>query len=1107
MGMAWKFEGRLIRHALVPPLTFALALALDVFLTLSPVTARAQSVSPFFSYQGRAFDTNGTSPLLRTVDIKLQIRSSNGACLLYEELQSGVNLSATNGYFSLNVGSVLGDSKRTGVDPGLSMARVFSNTGQVRASDTDCVGGYTPASGDKRRLRVTIVDGGVSTTLNPDQDITSVPYATVAETLQGVSASGFIQVSGAVTQANLSDLVAKKTELLALAGNATALSALASGSSTLYMKPAAGGVSLTGTGDIALSAQKSLQLGTYSSAQQTIFAGGLTASDKGKTWYNSDTNSIMYWDGTSAKALGSATAITSINGSTQVGQSLAIGSSGTAPAWATDAAAGIHTLNIPQASTSGVTAGLLSNAEYAALAPKNYVDLNLAGKSVPTPAAGDDGKSLRWNNTSGAWEYFAPSSGSVTSLSSTAPLSIGGTASSPQVSLNIGAGLTTTGGNLVPNFGTTSGTIAAGDDARITGALAQSSFNAYVAGASGVNACASGESMYWNSVSSQFDCATIGLAASQITSGTIDSARLPLATGASAGGVIVGTGLGVSSGTVSVAYGNSAGSAVEGNNTRLNPAPIGDASDATKMVRMNAAGTGYELRSPTEVVSDLGLGTAATTDASTFLTKSGNLSGLANTATARGNLGLTATGDALATAASASAARTTLGLGGAATLSVGTSSGTVAAGDDARITGALAQSAFNAYVAPVSGGTACTTNQMMYWNSVSSTFACANVSIAGTQITSGTLSASRLPAASGSADGIVTQSAQTFAGDKTFANNLLVSGNQTLSGSLTINGKTITASQIEALLSLFTIQTAGAACGTNDRIAIDSTGAVLTCISSVWTAAATAATSADPFKKAYGAGGDSGFTGAIDYNFIVPAGVTLVKAKIWGAAGGRGWNFTSLRGGRGGFTYAEIPVTPGETLTLIVGESGRTSGGGTRPNGGGGLAGTSDGGNGGGRSAIRRGSTELATAGGGGGTGPDSINGGPAGGASGTAGQNNSSSTGGQGGTQSAGGAAGTPTNGNAGSQYQGGDFTLSGNRGGAGGGGYYGGGASGSNGGFDGSGGGGGSGYVASGVGGYTSAASWSAAANNTDTDYAGYAGDYNSTTPVDGRIVIYYP
>lgn len=50
---------------------------------------------------------------------------------------------------------------------------------------------------------------------------------------------------------------------------------------------------------------------------------------------------------------------------------------------------------------------------------------------------------------------------------------------------------------------------------------------------------------------------------------------------------------------------------------------------------------------------------------------------------------LTATGLALAQAANAAAARAVLSLGGAALLNVGTGAGTVAAGDDSRITGAL----------------------------------------------------------------------------------------------------------------------------------------------------------------------------------------------------------------------------------------------------------------------------------------------------------------------------------------------------------------------------------------------------------------------------------
>lgn len=102
------------------------------------------------------------------------------------------------------------------------------------------------------------------------------------------------------------------------------------------------------------------------------------------------------------------------------------------------------------------------------------------------------------------------------------------------------------------------------------------------------------------------------------------------------------------------------------------------------------------------------------------LAKSANLSDLASPGTARGNLGLggaavlavgTTTGTVaagddsritgaaqkaqnLADLGSASTARTNLGLGGAATLGVGTGAGTVAAGDDSRIAGA-AQKASN----------------------------------------------------------------------------------------------------------------------------------------------------------------------------------------------------------------------------------------------------------------------------------------------------------------------------------------------------------------------------------------------------------------------------
>lgn len=55
----------------------------------------------------------------------------------------------------------------------------------------------------------------------------------------------------------------------------------------------------------------------------------------------------------------------------------------------------------------------------------------------------------------------------------------------------------------------------------------------------------------WSGYAWEIVATPAALSASVITSGTFDAARLPLATTGAAGAVIVGTGLGVSSGTTS----------------------------------------------------------------------------------------------------------------------------------------------------------------------------------------------------------------------------------------------------------------------------------------------------------------------------------------------------------------------------------------------------------------------------------------------------------------------------------------------------------------------------------------------------------------------------
>src|SRR5262245_48905259 len=62
----------------------------------------------------------------------------------------------------------------------------------------------------------------------------------------------------------------------------------------------------------------------------------------------------------------------------------------------------------------------------------------------------------------------------------------------------------------------------------------------------------------------------------------------------------------------------------------------------------------------------------------------------------------------------------------------------------------------------------------------------------------------------------------------------------------------------------------------------------------------------------------------------VPADVTQLTVKLWGAGGGFGG---SNAGGGGGFVTGLLSVTPGQVLTILIGGGGGTSFGGV--NGGG----------------------------------------------------------------------------------------------------------------------------------------------------------------------------
>lgn len=183
------------------------------------------------------------------------------------------------------------------------------------------------------------------------------------------------------------------------------------------------------------------------------------------------------------------------------------------------------------------------------------------------------------------------------------------------------------------------------------------------------------------------------------------------------------------------------------------------------------------------------------------------------------------------------------------------------------------------------------------------------------------------------------------------------------------------------------------------------------------------------------AGGQSQltYTGA-DQTYVVPAGVTSLDLSMKGSSGSA-YNAGGA-GGAGGAAGCRVAVTPGESLTVVVGSGGITGAGATTLYGGAVVPAGSSTASGGGYVGVFRGAktqaNALVIAAGGGGSG-NSGNGGAGGGTSGAAAS-------GGGGTQSAGGAAGN-ANATAGSALLSGAADSTGGSSGGGGAGYYGGG------------------------------------------------------------------
>ncbi|OQW49338.1 MAG: hypothetical protein A4S09_12545, partial [Proteobacteria bacterium SG_bin7] len=193
-------------------------------------TAIAQTSPQGLSLQGRILDSSNNPLEDASVAFTVQIVSPGAEeCVLYEETHT-LNMTGSGGVFALPVGA--GTRSGAAFEDTSTLAQVFNNgSGQINSLTCSSGNSYTPASGAKRKIKMTFDNGGGPQVVTQTLDVQAVPYALYADTLRGKSPSDFLQTSTSTTQAKIDNLAtnANYNELLALIAGTSANYTLANG--------------------------------------------------------------------------------------------------------------------------------------------------------------------------------------------------------------------------------------------------------------------------------------------------------------------------------------------------------------------------------------------------------------------------------------------------------------------------------------------------------------------------------------------------------------------------------------------------------------------------------------------------------------------------------------------------------------------------------------------------------------------------------------------------------------------------------------------------------------------------------------------------------------
>ncbi len=267
-----------------------------ILITAALWSPAGQAAPAKFTYQGQIIKPTGQALEGNNVTFTIEVLSPGvEECLLYEESHV-LNMTNSNGVFALTVG----EGSRSGADyedlgPN-DLAKALSNsTGVITPTTCASVGSYTPTADHGRKLRVTFDDGTGPQTLTENHNIVSVPYASNAASIGGLTPSDLLNInttgSYVLTQANLQNVFdgANHTELLALIA----------GSSSQYLQSSP-------SGDFSMNSNKITNVATPTAANDAAnknyvdnSIGGAAADNTTITGLAAgQSGHVMYWDGT-----------------------------------------------------------------------------------------------------------------------------------------------------------------------------------------------------------------------------------------------------------------------------------------------------------------------------------------------------------------------------------------------------------------------------------------------------------------------------------------------------------------------------------------------------------------------------------------------------------------------------------------------------------------------------------------------------------------------------------------------------------------------------------------------------------------------------------------